>query len=101
MLTPPKAYWIAHVTVTDAARYKGYQSLAPAAFAKFGARFLAQGSETVTLEGEAWERNVVIEFKDRDTALACYHSDEYRQARAKRSGACLANIMITDGVASA
>ena len=26
------AYWIAHVTVTDPERYKGYMALAPAAF---------------------------------------------------------------------
>lgn len=100
MPTPdtPRAYWIAHVTVTDPARYKGYQALAPAAFRKFGARFLAQGGETVPLEGPTWDRHVVIEFVDRDTALACYHSEEYQTARARRSGACKATVMIVDGL---
>ncbi|WP_346429644.1 DUF1330 domain-containing protein [Paracoccus sp. DMF-8] len=37
------AYWIAHVTVHDPAAYAGYQALAPKAFAKFGAEFLARG----------------------------------------------------------
>lgn len=98
MPTAPKAYWIAHVNVTDPERYKGYQSLAPHAFRKYGARFLTQGGVTTILEGEPWDRNVVIEFKDRETALECYNSHDYRQARAERSGACLTNIMITDGI---
>ena len=51
-----KAYWIARVTVTDPVAYSGYQALAPEAFAKYDARFLARGGETVTCEGHAVPR---------------------------------------------
>ncbi|WP_152986788.1 DUF1330 domain-containing protein, partial [Pseudovibrio sp. POLY-S9] len=47
----PKAYWIAHVTVTDADAYTNYTHAAPAAFQKYGARFLARGGKTEHLEG--------------------------------------------------
>jgi len=92
------AYWIAHVTVTDAARYAGYQALAPAAFARFGARFLARGGEAEVLEGPAHTRHVVIEFPDLAAARACYDSAEYRAARAAREGAAEVAVVIVAGL---
>ncbi len=93
----PRAYWIAHVTVTDPERYRGYQEVAPDAFRKYGARFLARGGEATTLEGAAWQRHVVIEFESAAAAHACYDSEEYRAARARRDGACEASITIVEG----
>ena len=55
------AYWIAHVTVTDPDRYKGYQTLAPDAFTPYGARFLARGGDFSVMEGQGFDRHVVIE----------------------------------------
>lgn len=92
-----KAYWIARVTVTDPEAYAGYQALAPAAFARHGAVFLARGGTTECVEGSVWERHVVIEFPSLDAAKACYASPEYTAARAKRRGACTAEIFITEG----
>lgn len=92
------AYWVAHVTVTDPEAYKGYQALAPAAFSRFGARFLARGGEADVLEGPGAARHVVIEFPDLATARACYASDEYRLARAAREGAAEVAIVIVEGL---
>lgn len=93
----PKAYWIAHVTVTDSDAYAGYQALAPAAFQRHGARFLARGGAAETLEGKGWQRHVVIEFDSLQQARACYQSPEYQEARANRAGACEASITIVEG----
>lgn len=92
------AYWIAHVTVTDAERYKGYQALAPAAFARFGGRFLARGGEAEVKEGPELARHVLIEFPDLAAARACYASEEYAAARAAREGAALVHLVIVDGI---
>lgn len=92
------AYWIAHVTVTDPAAYAGYQALAPAAFAQYGARFLARGGESDVLEGPDLARHVVIEFPSLTAARACYHSPEYQAARAHRAGACTAHVVLVDGL---
>ncbi len=92
------AYWIAHVTITDPEAYKGYMGLAPAAFAKYGATFLARGGESETFEGESYHRQVVIRFPDMETARACYHSPEYAAARAEREGACRAHVAIVEGI---
>ncbi|MBT9383668.1 DUF1330 domain-containing protein [Pseudooceanicola sp. CBS1P-1] len=92
-------YWIAHVTVTDPERYSGYMALAPAAFAKYGAQFLARGGASQTLEGTAHDRQVVIAFPSMETARACYDSPEYRAARDARDGACIAHVSLVEGVA--
>ena len=60
---------------------------------------LARGGESVTFEGDAAQRHVVIEFKDLATAQACYQSDAYQAAKAKRDGHCTAQVVIVDGVA--
>ena len=93
-----KGYWIAFVTVIDPDAYASYQSLAPEAFAKYGARFLVRSGEATPLEGEVWQRHVVIEFDSISQAMACYNSPEYKAARIERAGACIANIVIVDGL---
>ncbi len=93
----PKAYWIAHVTVTDADQYKHYASDAPTAFKKFGATILARGGSSQQMEGKGRPRNVVIEFPSLQAALDCYNSTEYQSAKAKRQGAGEADIVIVEG----
>lgn len=95
------AYWIAHVTVTDCDAYAAYQALAPAAFSAHGARFLARGGTAETLEGPVLDRHVVIEFPSLAAAKACYHSAEYQTARKHRMDACLAHVVIVEGLATA
>lgn len=92
------AYWIAHVTITDPAAYAGYQALAPAAFAAYGARFLARGGEADVLEGPVLDRHVVIAFPSLDAARACYRSVEYQTARQRRDGACTAHVVLVEGL---
>lgn len=94
-----KAYWIAHVDVTDAAQYSEYTSRAPAVFALYGGRLLARGGRSEALEGRSTpQRSVVIEFDSYDQALACYRSAEYQAAYAHRAGAALAEVIIVEGV---
>ncbi len=94
----PKGYWIARVTVTDMEKYKDYMALAPAAFAKFGAKYLARGGKYEALDGEARPRNVVIEFPSLQAAHDCFHSADYQAAKAKRLGAAIAELVIVEGV---
>jgi uncharacterized protein (DUF1330 family) len=94
----PKAYWIAHVTVTDPAQYQKYADAAPKAFAKYGAKILARGGRSHQAEGEGRPRNVVIEFASLEDAIACYNSPEYQDARANRLSAGQAEIVFVEGV---
>ncbi len=93
------AYWIVDCEVTDPARYENYKTLAPAAIAKYGGRYLARGGATENLEGD-WrpKRVVVLEFPNADAARRCYFSPEYSAARAERVGAAQMNIILVEGV---
>ena len=94
-----KAYWIAHVDVTDAEQYTQYTRRAPAAFALYGGKILARGGRSVVLEGgPGAPRNVVIEFESYERAVACYESAQYQEAKGHREGVAVAQIVIVEGV---
>ncbi len=92
-----RAYWIARVDVTDPQAYEAYRTANAAAFAKYGARFIVRGGRHEVKEGAARSRNVVIEFKDYDTAVACYESPEYQAAMSHRLGASTGDLIIIEG----
>ena len=94
----PKAYWIAHVTVSNPDQYKFYAADAGIAFKKYKATILARGGQHEIMEGQGRPRNVVIEFPSLQAAIDCYNSDEYQSAKAKRAGAGEADIVIIEGV---
>lgn len=91
------AYWIAHVNIHDPEQYQHSMDLAPAAFKRYHARFVARGGRAQTLEGQPFTKHVLIEFNDMESALACYHSEEYQLARKKRVSASEALITIIEG----
>lgn len=93
----PKAYWIAHVDVRDAERYKDYVATAKPAFERHGARFLARGGTYVAMEGTGRGRNVVIEFPSMQAATDCYNSAEYQAAKAIRQTVADAEMVIVEG----
>ncbi len=93
-----KAYWIAHVTVTDPDQYRHYAEAAPEAFRKYKGRFLARAGRYEQLEGAGRPRNVVIEFDSLEDAVACYNSPQYEAAKAKRKGVAEADIVIVEGL---
>lgn len=91
------AYWIARVKVTDEAAYGEYAKRAGPAIAQHGGRFLARGGNCVTLEGEDFPRNVVVEFPSLDQAVACYNSTEYQAAWEYQKNAATRDICVVDG----
>jgi uncharacterized protein (DUF1330 family) len=93
----PKGYWIAHVDVADPEAYKAYVAANAAPFAKYGARFLVRAAPYQVVEGKTRARQVVIEFADYETALACYRSPEYQAAKRLREGSSEADLVIAEG----
>lgn len=93
-----KGYWIARVTVNNADIYPQYVEAARAAFQAYGARFLARGGRSDGVEGEARQRNVIIEFDSYEQALACYRSPEYQIAAGIRQSCADGEIVIVEGV---
>ncbi len=92
-----KGYWVARVDVNDPEAYKAYVAANGKAFSKYGARFLVRGGRFESKEGTSRARNVVIEFKDYETALACYNSPEYAEAMKHRAKASVGDLIVIEG----
>lgn len=92
-----KGYWIGHVDVTNPEGYKAYLALNGRAFAKYGARFLVRGGAFEAVEGKARARNIVLEFPDYASALACYRSPEYAEALGHRLNNSVGEILVIEG----
>jgi uncharacterized protein (DUF1330 family) len=95
------AYIVSRVRIVSAEAMQRYMKEAPATVAAFGGRYLVRGNDVQALEG-TWEheRMVIVEFPDKDAALAWYHSDVYRPLRDLRQVSASAVILLADGVPS-
>jgi uncharacterized protein (DUF1330 family) len=93
----PKGYWLARVDVKDMEPYKQYAAAIQSIFKKFGARYLTRGGKSENVEGDNRSRNVIIEFPDYETALACYRSPDYAEAKKLRLGASAGDIIVLEG----
>lgn len=76
-----RGYWVARVDVSNEEAYARYRELNAIAFEKYGAKFLVRGPAGKVAKGTPRKHNVVLEFKDYETALACYESPEYQAAK--------------------
>jgi len=92
-----KAYWIGRVDVNDEAGYRPYAAANPAIFERFGARFVVRGGAFECVEGKSRSRNVVIEFPDYATAVACYRSPEYQENLKIRQANAVTDLIIIEG----
>ena len=92
------AYWMAHVRVTNEEGYGAYAKGAGPAIEKHGGRFLARAGRYVTLEGDDFPRNVIVEFESVEAAQACYDSPEYQETLAHVAGNAERMITIVEGL---
>ncbi|MBV9529663.1 MAG: DUF1330 domain-containing protein [Bradyrhizobium sp.] len=92
-----KGYWIARIDVHNIDGYKEYVAQNGDVFKKYGARFLVRGGRFAAKEGSSRSRNVVLEFEDYETALACYNSPEYQRLVAIRSPHSQGDLVIIEG----
>ncbi len=92
------AYIVSRVSIVDSQTMKGYMADAPSTVEAYGGRYLVRTQDIQVLEGEAdYDRMVVLEFADKDKALAWYNSPEYRDLRQTRWDAANAHIVILSG----
>jgi uncharacterized protein (DUF1330 family) len=95
-----KGYWIVRVDVADPEQCKAYIAANAEPLRKYGARFLVRGGRFDAMEGTSRERNVVVEFTDYATAVACYRSPEYQSAKAIRNAHADADFIVVEGAAA-
>ncbi|WP_439395598.1 DUF1330 domain-containing protein [Bradyrhizobium sp. PMVTL-01] len=92
-----KGYWIGRVDVSNEEGYKPYAVANGPIFKKWGGRFVVRAGKFTTVEGASRTRNVVIEFPDYQTAIACYNSPEYQANIKVRQPHSIADLIIIEG----
>jgi uncharacterized protein (DUF1330 family) len=93
----PKGYWIPHLDVSNPEGYKAYMAATPEAHRKYHGHVLVRGGKLEAVEGRARARNVLREFPDYATALACYRSPEYQSAKPLRLPHSQCEFVIVEG----
>jgi uncharacterized protein (DUF1330 family) len=92
-----RGYWIGRIEVHNREGYQPYAAANPAIFKKFGGRYVVRSGKFEAVEGQSRSHNVVIEFPDYETALACYRSVEYQENIKRRQPHSIADLIIVEG----
>jgi len=85
--------------ITDPAEFAQYQQAAPAARERHAMQALAFYGEIDTLEGDAVDGAVILEFPTMAEARAWYDSPIYQDAREHRLRGAKYRVFIVEGVA--
>lgn len=94
----PPAYEVHEVVVTDPEAYAEYARLAAPTVAAHGGRYIVRGGAGTAIAGEPpAARVVILEFPDRDTALAWRASPDYQAALKIREAASTSRVYLVDG----
>lgn len=93
-----KGYLIAHAVVTNPEAWAKYSAGTKIALDKFGGKPLVRGGQCEIVEGDGFQRNVVLEFPSYEAALGYIRSPEYAEAKKHRAGAGTMHLTIVEGV---
>ena len=93
-----KAYWVCiYEKIDNSEKLKEYALKAKPAVEKFSGKFLVRGGKNKTTDGIKSLRTVVAEFPNYDTALECYNSKEYQEAKSILKGKVVRQYQIVEG----
>ena len=96
----PKAYVVGHATVTNPEKFAAeYSSKVEETIRAFGGQFLVRGGDISYREGEKLgDVDVVVEFPDRESAMAWEESAQYQAILPGRTENTTTSLIIIDGV---
>ena len=93
-----KGYWIVRCHVYDHEEFLKYVEISQSIVEKFGGSFLIRGGKQLEKETTGYERTVVVEFPDFNTAKECYESDEYQKALSYVNKSANRTVAIVEGL---
>ncbi|WP_439154332.1 DUF1330 domain-containing protein [Yoonia sp.] len=94
----PKGYIIGHICVNDPAAYHEYIIRDTPMINAYGGRPIVRGGTSQTPEGPVFDRHVIFEFPDYESAKALYYSPEYQEVAEIRRKNATSQIVLVEGV---
>ena len=93
-----KAYLVLDLTVNDFAGFRKYIAEIPAHIARHGGRYIVQGVQPKTIEGD-WrpERMVILEFPAREKAEAFLGDPEIQDLFRIRHSTTTSKLVLAEG----
>ena len=93
-----KAYLVLDLTVNDFGGFRKYIAEIPAFIAKHSGKYIVQGVQPTTIEGD-WspERLVIIEFPGREAAEAFLGDPEIQDLFKVRHNTTTSKLLLADG----
>ena len=93
-----KAYLVVRGNILNQEEYSKYINLAGPIVHKHNGNFLVRGGQQIEVEGEGFDRTVLIEFNSFDEALSCYKSCEYQDALNYVKNSAKRLVTIVEGI---
>jgi uncharacterized protein (DUF1330 family) len=93
-----KAYLVLDLSVNDFGGFRKYIAEIPAFIAKHSGKYIVQGVQPTTIEGD-WkpERMVIIEFPERQNAEAFLSDSEIQDLFKLRHATTTSKLVLADG----
>lgn len=93
------SYVIAQITINDRDGYSNYEAGFMEIFSRYEGTMLSVDEDPAVLEGQwSYTRTVLIQFPDKEKALAWYESDAYQELAQHRFNSSNGNIVLIKGL---
>ena len=93
-----KGYLLGQITINDKDQYKKYDSKIGDIIEEFGGKYLVKGGFRVVKEGNpSWQRDVLVEFKDIETAQRFTSSKQFKEISRFRKAGSTGFLLLLNG----
>ena len=93
-----KGYLLGQITISDKSQYKLYDSKIGNVIEEFGGRYLVKGGLRMVKEGNpSFQRDVLVEFKDIETAQRFFSSRQFKEISEFRKAGSSGFLLLLSG----
>ena len=93
-----KGYLLGQITISDKSQYKLYDSKIGNVIEEFGGKYLVKGGLRMVKEGNpSFQRDVLVEFKDIETAQRFFSSEKFKQISRFRKAGSTGFLLLLNG----
>jgi len=93
-----KGYLLGQITISDKSQYKLYDSKIGNVIEEFGGRYLVKGGLRMVKEGNpSFQRDVLVEFKDIETAQRFFSSQKFKEISEFRKAGSSGFLLLLNG----